>query len=232
MTSTRLQGRPAPARRRWMLGMALAGAALVGPGAGTAQASPFSVLTTGTILSGTNPGNIAGLGTSLAGDSYSLLVATGGLDPSYFSDAGLASDSTLTIPGAITVTANGVVLTTGTLSAIAFSAQEDIYGDLSTTASGLDAAGNFAAASQSIEANSSFVTSATLQTPFAYTLAPGDIGSDSYSFSNPADTATLGFTGAPATVSLQVPVAVPEPASWAMLGAGLLGLAVLRRRRA
>ena len=75
-------------------------------------------------------------------------------------------------------------LVTNTLSAISFFAEEDTFGDLDTAASGLDAAGNFVSASQSVSASSGFVSTATLQTPFSYRLLPADTGSDTYTFTN------------------------------------------------
>ncbi len=194
-----------------------------------AGAAPFSVVTTGTIAAGSDPSNLLGAGTSLAGDAYTLTVTTSGLDPSYATGGGSAEDSTQTVPGSVTVTVAGHTLVTATLSAITFFAQEDVFGDISTSASGLDAAGNAVSASQSIAANTAFTSSATLQAPFSYTLQPGDYGSDTYSFTNAANTAGLSFTGTPATVALVVPTSVPEPASWAVLGAGLLGLGVAVR---
>ncbi len=199
-----------------------------------AGAAPFSVVTTGTIASGSDPANLLGAGTSLAGDAYTLTVTTNGLDPSYAAGGNNAEDFTQTVPGSVTVTVAGHTLVTSTLSAITFYAQEDTFGDISTNASGLDAAGNDVNAAQDIAAGTAFTNSATLQAPFSYILQLGDYGSDTYGFTNAANTAGLSFTGTPTTVALVVPTptSVPEPASWAVLGAGLLGLgAAVRGRR-
>lgn len=193
--------------------------------AGVALASPFSVTTTGTIASISDPGNLLG-GAGAAGSNYVLTVYYQGLGPSFSTTRVSAFDIADAIPSVIQVTVGSHTITTGLSVNESESLSEDAS-DLFSSDTGLDAAGNFASALQIISSNNNFVPSPDLQTPFSYTLNGSDSGSDSYSFSNAANTVTASFYGTPTKVAF----AVPEPAGWSALAIGLLGLALAGRRR-
>ncbi len=195
---------------------------------GGAIASPFTVTTTGIVTSGSDPANLIGAGSGLVGSTYTLSVAYAGLGQGYFTDGGgqFAIDSGDTIPGAIRLTIGGTTLTT-ILSANTATTLVQDSSDLSASNAGNDAAGNFAYALQNLSAFSSVIPFADLQSGFSYRLTGLDTGVDSYSFSNATNTATASFSGTEGSISF----AVPEPATWSVLGLGLLGLAIVRRRR-
>lgn len=206
-------------------GLALAAAML---GAAAAQASPFSVITTGTISSGTDLANLFGAGTDLTGDAYTLTINYDGLGPSYFTDGSgqFAENIGDPLTGSIAVTIGATTRTTQVQFNTGSSLIEDTS-DLSANLSGDDAAGNSAVGSQSVTGVSNFIPYADLQTSFTYTLGANDFGSDSYNFANPTNTQTVNFLGTPSRIAF----AVPEPATWSLVGLGLLGLEMTRRRR-
>jgi hypothetical protein len=130
------------------------------------------------------------------------------------------------ITGFVTATVDGTSITTDLLDSTSATLIENLN-SLSASNSGFDAANDFADVSQGIGSPNDFVPFADLQTDFFYALQPGDTGLDTYSFSNAANTDSVSFAGAPASVELLV----PEPETWALMASGLLGLGLLMRRR-
>jgi len=202
-----------------------------------AEAYSVRVATSGTITSGSEAGGAFGLPagtTSLVGDLYTLSVTYDFLGPNYFTDGTgtFASDfeSLPGVPGRVTATVNGVPLTTNLTNSLGSTLVEDLF-DLNASNVGYDGSGNFVSVSQTLSCASSCVPFADLQTPFSYTLQPGDVGTDLYTFQSASFPApgsvTATFTGT--EVGLSFPV--PEPESWSLLAFGLLGLGLLTRRR-
>lgn len=206
--------------------------ALGGLAANPASAHSITITTTGTITSGSDAADLFGLGSSLAGDQYLLVVTYNSLGPSY-STNGLgtfATDIGDPLTGTVTATIrNGAA--TGTLtSAIVNLSSATLIEDLSdlyATNSGTDGSGNFTYAEQDVIGAADFIPNANLQTGFAYTLGVGDSGSDGYSYSNAADTETASFSGTPSSIS----AAIPEPTSWALMAVGILGVGTFGGRK-
>jgi hypothetical protein len=194
-----------------------------------ADAQILQVTTTGTIASGTDPFDLFGAGSNLAGDSYSMLVEYDGLGPSYSTD-GLgtnASDIGDLLTGHVTVSVDGgTPFTTEIQTSTGATLQEDLF-DFFDANAGTDAAEDDTSVSQEVNALDSFVPFADLQTNFTYALGASDFGQDTYSYANLGDTVTAGFFGTPTTIDF----AVPEPESWVLMATGLLGLGLLVRRR-
>jgi hypothetical protein len=216
--------RPRIHRSFWVaIGVLAAG----GLAPGMAQAYPFTITTTGVISAGTDTNSVFGAGSNLAGDSYTLSIFYDGLGPSYFADGTSAFDFGDAILGSVSVTLNGHTITTEIVNNPAPSLVED-NSDIDDSTSGNGAAGDNVDASQEVGSSiNDFVPFADLQTDVFYALVGGDIGSDSYSYDNASDVQTISFSGTPTSIDL----AVPEPAGWAVMAVGLLGLGGAVRRR-
>ena len=186
------------------------------------------VTTNGTISSGTDSGNLLGLGTNLAGDNYTLSVLFPAPSTNYYSNPGVsASDIFNTgLPATVSFTINGVSLVTQLTSNYGSTLLEDLT-DLTTSLSGIDANAYTVSINQSITTASNFTNSPDLQTIGSYTLGGSDTGSDTYNWSNADSSKTISFSGNTTSVS----IAVPEPASLSRFGLGMLGAGFLRRRR-
>jgi hypothetical protein len=211
--------------KAFLLASALAaGSLLTGP----AIAGDMMITTMGTILSGSDPTDLFGAGSNLAGDSYSLVVDYNALGVAYFTN-GLgtsASDIGDPIVGYVTATVNGTSLTTDLDFNTSATLIEDLS-DLYAANNGTDPSGDYASVTQEVSAASNFVPFADLQTDFFYALQSGDFGQDTYFYQNAADTQSASFIGTPTSIEL----VVPEPDTWALMASGLLGLGLLVRRR-
>ena len=225
MNLMQARGRSRTLSKAMLLASTLAACGMI---AGQADAAALVITTSGVISSGSDPTDLLGAGTDLTGDSYSLTVKYDDLGPSYFTDGSgtFASDIGDPLTGYVVVTVDHHSLFTALQVGTSASLVEDLY-DLFATNNGNDAAGNFADVSQNLQCASTCVPYADLQTKFSYTLQPGDLGVDTYSFTNAGGTATVSFTGASTSLSMLV----PEPTSWVLLGSGLLGLGLVVRRR-
>ena len=170
----------------------------------TATPGKLRITTTGTISSGTDSDGMFGAGTNLAGQSYTLTIRYDAPGSSYFAGARgtFASDIGDPIQGRVTVTVGGNSFTAPLLRSTSATLADDFYHFYAAN-SGMDTAGNFASVSQDVECVNACVPRANLRTSFFYTLKSGDVGVDTYTFTNAAGTATVSFVGAPASIGLK-----------------------------
>jgi hypothetical protein len=194
-----------------------------------ADAANVQITTTGMITSGSETGGLFGLPattTSLVGDSYTLIVNYLDLGPGYYTagDGSFAS-ATGSITGYVKAFVNGGSITAPLTNSLGASLFEDLY-SLGTGNQGTDASGNYVNVAQSLSCTTACVPYANLLTPFLYSLGPSDFGVDTFTYGG-AGGAAASFFGAPTSLDFQV----PEPASWALLATGLLGIGMLARRR-
>jgi|SRR5580658_5783339 hypothetical protein len=227
--------------RTLLLTSTLLSGGLIAEQADAALLYPLVVTTTGTVTSGTETGGLFGLGASgnLAGQAYTLSVEFAGLGPNYTATGSFASDfeSFPGIPGIVSATLNGQTITVPLTANLASTLEESLVAgfgsfDAANQGNNGSSTGAFVDVSQDLVCGSSnsCVPAADLQTAFQYTLQSGDFGTDQYTYDCagfPSCTGSASFTGTEATMTFQV----PEPDSWALLAAGLLGLGMLVRWR-
>lgn len=197
--------------------------------AGPAQATVFTLTTTGAVSSGTDALGLFGpAGGSLAGDAYRLSVE-------YASNGASNTSPTFEeisgpITGPVTATVNGITTTIPVTTSLGARLQAFNNGN-SSALLGLqsgtnDANGQFVSTTQEVFSPTGNVTGPRL-TSSSYTVGPADF--TSVSFTTSLAFTTTNFNATASTISLAA--VVPEPASLLTLMGGLLGLGLVGSRR-
>lgn len=218
----------------------IAGAAIAaGLAAGQAQATLYTVTTTGIIASGTDSTGVFGTIGDLSGAAFTLSVTFDSGHNTFFDNSPIYQklyNFTGGDPAAaiITATVNGhsFSLQAGNYSSDFYvndyfhqygSGVDELYAYADGTASDGQYGAAFNFANSSVN---DFAPGPQLDQALSYTVGPSDNWSATFD-TNGSD-GIASFSGAPGNIELTV----PEPATLALFGVGLLGLGIARRRNA